>query len=100
MKFIICGLLFLTLSCGSKKQQAKIGFLLPNLVDARYSRDRDFFTEKVKQLGGEVEFNNAQNDANIQFTQAQQMIAGGVKVLVITAESDKRQPEVISASRK
>lgn len=71
-------------SCSTDNHQ-KIGFLLPNLTDARYPKDRDFLAAKVKELGGTVEIGDANNDPNLQEQQAKQMLDNGVKVLVVTA---------------
>jgi D-xylose transport system substrate-binding protein len=81
MGFMILGLLT---SC-HKGEPLKIGFLLPNLTDGRYPKDRDFFVEKVKQLGGSVEVGDGNNDAARQESQAKEMIDKGIKVLVIAA---------------
>ena len=75
-------MIFLILSCDSSKRP-EIGFLLPNLTDARYPKDRDYFVEKVNQLGGKVEIGDAQNDPYLQEKQAQQMVKNGAVVLVI-----------------
>ncbi|HEY4786590.1 MAG TPA: substrate-binding domain-containing protein [Bacteroidales bacterium] len=77
-------LLFLLVSCFRDKT-VTIGFLLPNLTDGRYPKDRDYFVEKVSRLGGKVEIGDAHNDPDLQEEQARQMIEKGVKILVICA---------------
>jgi len=72
----------ITNSCSSDNK-VKIGMLLPNTVDDRFPKDRDFFTAKVKALGGDVVAMDAQNNDQEQILQAQELIDQGVKVLVI-----------------
>lgn len=81
-------------SCGSDKN-VRIGFLLPNLTDVRYPKDRDFFTSKIAQLGGSVEFAEARNDAHVQEEQAIQMIQKGVKVIVIAAVNQNLAASIV-----
>ncbi|MGE5607608.1 MAG: D-xylose transporter subunit XylF, partial [Bacteroidota bacterium] len=40
----------------------KIGLSMATLQEERWRRDCDYFTERVKQLGGEVIAQNANND--------------------------------------
>lgn len=79
---LIIGLVVVVNSCSSG-DKIKIGMLLPNMVDDRFPKDRDFFTAKAKELGGEVLAMDAQNNDQLQITQAQELINQGVKVLVI-----------------
>ncbi|MDP4210260.1 MAG: substrate-binding domain-containing protein [Bacteroidota bacterium] len=69
--------------------------MLPNLEDARYMKDRDYFSAEVKQLGGVVEFGNASNDPNVQLKQSMEMIERGAKVLVITAVNQNLAASIV-----
>ncbi|QGY45952.1 substrate-binding domain-containing protein [Maribellus comscasis] len=68
-----------------KKQNAevKVGFLIHALDKERWENDRDFFVEKVQELGGTVEVRIAENDAGKQLEQAKELLTNGVDVLVI-----------------
>ena len=86
----------LTLACGggggttggSSSSGGKIGLLLPETKTARYeSKDRPLFEAKVKALcsGCSVLYQNANQDAAAQQSQAEAMLTNGVKVLVLDA---------------
>lgn len=90
-------LLLLLHSCNSNKK-VKIGFLLPNLTDSRYPKDRDFFVEKITEAGGVVEVGDAHNDPNQQEDQARNMIKDGVKVIVIAAVNQNLAASIVRMS--
>ena len=84
VKFIIAVTLslFLFNDC-SIQEPVKVGFLIHALDKERWENDRDFFVEKVRELGGEVIVRVADNDINKQLDQANELITNGVNVLVI-----------------
>lgn len=61
----------------------KIGLSMATLQEERWQRDRDFFSERIKQLGGEVIFQNANNNAKEQNRQVEHLIKQRIDVLVI-----------------
>lgn len=86
--------LFLHISC-SRDRAVTLGFLLPNLKDGRYPKDRDCFVEKISQMGGKVEIGDAHNDPTIQEEQARQMINKGVKIIVICAVNQNLAASIV-----
>jgi D-xylose transport system substrate-binding protein len=74
--------IFLFGSC-AKDDSVKVGFLLHALDKERWENDRDFFVEKVRELGGTVEVRIADNDAEKQLRQARELLVNGVDVLVV-----------------
>eukprot|EP00764_Aduncisulcus_paluster_P011216 gnl/Carplike_NY0171/4188_a5669_464.p1 GENE.gnl/Carplike_NY0171/4188_a5669_464~~gnl/Carplike_NY0171/4188_a5669_464.p1 ORF type:complete len:121 (+),score=12.00 gnl/Carplike_NY0171/4188_a5669_464:34-396(+) len=68
-----------------EKQNNKVtvGFLIHALDKERWENDRDFFIEKVQELGGTVEVRVADNDAGKQLAQAKELLSNGVDVLVV-----------------
>jgi D-xylose transport system substrate-binding protein len=68
-----------------KKEGAKVAFLLPNMQSGRYLKERVYFTDKVKELGGTAVIVSAEYDENLQIKQAHDLIDQGVKVLVVNA---------------
>jgi D-xylose transport system substrate-binding protein len=74
---------FLLGGCGKKDESVKIGFLMHALDKERWENDRDFFVKKVQELGGSVEIRVADNDAEKQLDQANELLANGVDVLVV-----------------
>lgn len=85
---IVCSL-FLQVSCTSSKQNFKVGFLVHTLGDERWAVERDVFEAKIKQLGGDFLFNNAEQDERKQYHQAKDMIDQGIDVLVIAPVNSK-----------
>lgn len=92
---IVSLLLALVLFSCKNNQDIKVGFLLPNFTDSRYLKDRDFFVAKFKSLGGIVDVNNAENDAQKQEDQAKELIQNGAKVLVITAVNQNSAATIV-----
>lgn len=74
--------IFLLGGC-NKKEDVKVGFLMHALDKERWENDRDFFVKKVQELGGTVEVRVADNDAEKQLAQANELLANGVDVLVV-----------------
>ncbi|HDR51601.1 MAG TPA: sugar ABC transporter substrate-binding protein [Mariniphaga anaerophila] len=67
----------------TKDDSVKVGFLMHALDKERWENDRDFFVEKVRELGGTVEVRIADNDAEKQLRQANELLVNGVDVLVV-----------------
>lgn len=67
----------------SKKEEVKVGFLMHALDKERWENDRDFFVQKVEELGGTVEVRIADNDAQKQLNQAKELLSNGIDVLVV-----------------
>lgn len=81
----LCVVFVLVQSCTSGTSDVKVGFLLPTYDIARYTKDRDYFSEHMKELGGEVLVDVANNNENLQLDQAKNMIEQGIDVLVVIA---------------
>lgn len=81
--FSIIGVLLIS-SC-SKSSEKKVGFLLPNLSAGRYVKEKEYFSEKIKEIGGEAIVLSADYSDQTQIEQANELIEQGVKVLVINA---------------
>ncbi len=73
---------FFTVACNQQKKSS-VGMLLPNLIQDRYAKDRDFFTQKATSLGLTVKIAVANDDSKLQEEQAIAMINEGIGVLVI-----------------
>ena len=79
----------------------KIGFSIDSLVVERWERDRDVFVTKAKELGAEVNIQNASGDVSTQEKQLRYLISKGVDVLVIVAaDSNAFYDEVEEAHKK
>ncbi len=77
-------LIFITLGVISGcNETPEIGLLMDTVELERWVKDRDFFVQKVEELGGTVTVKVADSDADVQFQQALEMINRGVDALVI-----------------
>src|SRR5262249_16528273 len=63
----------------------KIGFILATMQEERYQRDKAFFEETVKKLGGETIFASCNNSEQTQAAQVENVLSQGVSALVIQA---------------
>ena len=70
-------------SCGNGSKNVKIGFLIRTYDLDRCVKERDFFSERAKELGAEVLVANADNNDQTQIQQGIDMLNNNVNVLVI-----------------
>ncbi len=77
--YIMLGIMLF--SCTNKS--LKIGLLIPNTFDERFPHDKEFLIAKATELGVEVLSESAENDANLQIKQAQDMLNSGIGVLIV-----------------
>ena len=68
---------------GAQAAGVKIGFLLKTMQEERYQRDKAAFIAKAESMGAEVVFDSANNDEQIQLGKFENMLAKGVKVIVL-----------------
>ncbi|MGE5582044.1 MAG: sugar ABC transporter substrate-binding protein [Bacillota bacterium] len=61
----------------------KIGLAMDTLKEERWKRDRDYFAERIKQLGGELIVQNANNNHQEQMQQVEYLLSQKINVLVI-----------------
>ncbi len=72
-----------------------IGFSLSDLRIERWQRDRDIFTSKAEELGASVITVSADLDADIQESQAENLILQGVDALVIVAHDGEKAAAIV-----
>jgi len=80
-----------------------VTFLLPENVTARgESQDKPFFIAAMKKLypSAKVQVQNALNDATKQQSQAEAALAGGTKVLILTAIDQKGAAVIVKNAKK
>jgi len=73
---------FLVISC-SNTSKVRIGYLIPNTQSDRYKKEQGYFQDRIAELGGEALSLSAEYDDKLQIKQADDLIARGIKVLVI-----------------
>lgn len=93
---VFTGVLFLT-DC---TKTVRVGFLMDESTTGRWERDKEIFSKNIQELGGEVVVASAEMDPDKQYEQAQEMLDGGVDVLVIVpADMDKAAEIVVNAHK-
>ena len=83
-----------------KSKTPKIGFCLDDYNAERWHQDRDFFVNKVKELGGEVVVEVAYSETEAQVKQVRKMIEDGVQVIVIVPSDGNALTAVIAEAKK
>ena len=87
---------FVLIGCGEKQNKdVEVGFLIHAFDKERWENDRDYFVEKVQELGGSVQVMIAENDADKQLAQAKELIAKGVDVLVVVPVDQFAAAEIV-----
>jgi D-xylose transport system substrate-binding protein len=67
----------------AQEARPKIAFLLKTMQEARYETDRSLFTKAATRLGAEVVFESANNDEELQLSQVEAILDGGIDVIVL-----------------
>lgn len=92
-------LVLIVFSC-EKEKEIKIGFLIDSFATARWQKDKLFFEEKVKSLGGEVLVKSADGNDLTQYNQAIELIEQGVDVLVVVATNSNTAAAIVREAHK
>jgi D-xylose transport system substrate-binding protein len=75
-----------------------IGLSMDSLRVERWKRDRDLFTERAKELGAEVLVQSADGDPVKQNSQAENLLAQKVNVLVVIARDGVAAARIVDAA--
>jgi D-xylose transport system substrate-binding protein len=92
-------LLYLFVGVAWSTHAQKIGLLMDSYVIDRWYKDQEFFTERIKQLGGECLVENPNGDAATQLELGKKLIASGVQVLVIVPIDAHKSAEIVVAAK-
>ena len=87
---------------GDAGPSAKVALLLPDRNTTRYEAgDQPYFAQKLSELcpGCEVDYRNAEQSAETQLQQAQDALARGAKVLVISPVDSVAAGEIVVAAK-
>jgi len=77
----------------------KIGLVMDSYVIDRWYLDQKLFSDKVKELGGEVKIEVAYGDPAEQLRLSKKLIDEGVKVLVIVPVDGHKSVEIVSLAK-
>lgn len=78
----------------------KIGLSFDSFVIERWVRDRDVFVATAKELGAEVNVQNANGDVQEQISQIEYLISKGVDVLVVIAADCEAVSDIMLQAKK
>jgi D-xylose transport system substrate-binding protein len=96
----LCLSVLLALSSFHTEPKIKIGFLVHDLVTARWQIEIESFSSKITELGGELVTRNAFGDAETQIKQGKELIDSGVKVIAVVAQNGKALAELVDYANK
>ena len=107
---LILILTFVMTGCSKNKQEPvmnqeeksviKIGMTFDSFILERWQRDRDVFVSKAKELGAEVNVQNANGDLKEQISQIEYFIEKKVDVIVVIAIDSEGISEVVNKAKK
>lgn len=80
-------------------QNLKIGFLMDSLKVERWQTDLDRFQKRAAELGATVLVETAEGDDELQFQQAQKLLAAGVKSLVLVSHDTDKAVRIVDAAK-
>jgi D-xylose transport system substrate-binding protein len=78
----------------------RIGLAMATLQEERWRRDRDYFHERVKQLGAELFVQNANNNQEEQFRQVKYLLDKKIDVLVIVPHDLNQAAAAVQLAKK
>lgn len=82
------------------RSQPRIGLSLDTLKEARWQMDKDFFSNRVKELGGEVSVQSANSDDAAQIQNVTSLLSTGIDVLVIAPHNAQAMARAVELAHK
>jgi len=80
---LLCIVLVMLLSCQQTDESFKVGLLMDDLIQERWTKDRDLLIKEVEKLGGTVFTEVAKGDGNLQIEQARNLLMKGATILIV-----------------
>ncbi|MBS2097579.1 substrate-binding domain-containing protein [Carboxylicivirga linearis] len=97
---IILGWLVMVILITGCNQKPKIGFLMDDLNNERWKKDKELFVQKVEELGGIAVVEVANTDPQKQILQAQSLIDQDVDVLVVVPVDLLEAGEIVKLAHR
>ncbi len=98
MKTIFIAVLTLLTTASAFAAPIKIGLVLSTLQEERYQKDQKYFIEEAKKLGFEAIVVSADNNAQTQSAKVENLLAQGVKALVIQPVNSESAANLVKAA--
>ncbi len=83
LSLLYLGIFSLLINISCSKDKPVVGFMLPHTNIQRYIIERDEFNLKIKELGGEMIFRQANNDDQYQMKQLDSLLNMNIDILVL-----------------
>ncbi len=96
----IVALVFLAGCGGGKKGGIKVGLSLPTQREERWVRDKIKMEEEAKRLGVDLKVQISDNDAQKQLAQCENLIAQGIKVLILAPHDANSAAAIVEKAHK
>lgn len=81
------------------KKGIKIGYSLGTLKEERWVKDRDILIAKIKELGGDVIVQNANNDDQDQLDQVKFLLSQGIDLLILVPNDLSKAAEAVELAK-
>jgi D-xylose transport system substrate-binding protein len=92
-------LIVLTLGVAqAQKKEIKIGFSIEAIKGERWQTDLDEFQQRAHELGGAVATRDANGDDDLQFRQINELLEGGIDVLVFLPHDTGKAGRIVDAA--
>jgi D-xylose transport system substrate-binding protein len=92
-------LIVLTLGVAqAQKKEIKIGFSIEAIKGERWQTDLDEFQQRAHELGGTVVTRDANGDDDLQFRQINELLEGGIDVLVFLPHDTSKAGRIVEAA--
>ncbi|MEJ5283748.1 MAG: substrate-binding domain-containing protein [Brevinematales bacterium] len=96
----VVALVFLAGCGGGKKGGIKVGLSLPTQREERWVRDKIKMEEEAKKLGVDLKVQISDNDAQKQLAQCENLIAQGIKVLILAPHDANSAAAIVEKAHK
>lgn len=76
-----------------------VGLSMDTLIEERWQKDRDMFSEAVQELGADIIVKAANGNDALQIAQAERMISDGVDVLVLVPHNAEAAATIVGRAQ-
>lgn len=98
--FLLHGLAIFTFSLGAQAESLKIGLSLPTQSEERWVRDKKAMVEAARKEGVDLRVQITNNDAAKQIAQSENLIAQGIKVLILAPHDAESAGVIVTKAKK
>ena len=82
----------------AQNKEIKIGFSIENMKGERWQTDLEEFQQRARELGGAVVTRSADGDDDLQFRQINELLKGGIDVLVFLPHDTSKASRIVEAA--